>query len=164
MFLGTHACLPLIAASTTDIFRLSTNKKPLFTGWQLFFIALAGTLPDVLWPHMSRQARLSSWTHTIWFLIIALLIVYIVARKALKKDFLVFVLFFWIAIALHIMADGFSGGVSLLFPIKKVFGNYLIPWPLWGKIDLLMGSLAISMLILRNRLIQPGKKDRIRPS
>ncbi len=154
MYLGTHACLPLVAASITDIFRVISNRKPLFSGWQLFFIALAGTLPDLLWPHMSRQARLSSWTHTIWFLIGVLPIIYLVAKKVLKKNLLVFVLFFWLAIVLHVFMDGISGGVSLLYPIYNVFGHYYIPWPLWLKIDLFMMSISFTIIFLRHRIIQ----------
>lgn len=149
MFLGTHACLPVIAIGTVDLVRTSQKKEPLLKNWHLVFIGIAGMLPDLLWPHTSIQARLSSWTHTLWFLIVTLPIVYFISRRWIKKKLFMFVLFFWLAMALHIFADMVSGGVSFLYPIKEVFGTYYIAWAYWIRIDLLFVTATILVYLIR---------------
>ena len=53
-------------------------------------IAIAGAAPDVLSPHLSLHARLNSWTHNIWFLIGAIPVFYLLARKFAGERWLTF--------------------------------------------------------------------------
>jgi hypothetical protein len=114
MYVGTHVCLPVITVVSIDIIRVLRGKEGLLTNWQLFFIGVAGFLPDLLWPHLSRTGRLNSWTHTLWFLIVLLPLVLLFSRLIMKHKFLKFSLFFWLAAVSHVILDIISGGVRLL--------------------------------------------------
>lgn len=153
MFLGTHACIPLLSVGLVDTFRLNSKKSPVLKNKQFYLLGLAGILPDILWPHTSMHARLTSWTHTIWFLILSFPVIYLLAKKIIKQNYLTFVILFWTAGVLHVLTDVFSGEVSLFYPIQKVIGNRLIPWPVWMYSDITFVSVTIILLILRRRLL-----------
>jgi hypothetical protein len=64
----THALAPTLAAMMVDAIRVKKDRDRLFPGKALIAIGIAGALPDFLNPHLSLEARLSSWTHTLWFI------------------------------------------------------------------------------------------------
>lgn len=158
MLLGTHACIPLVTLGTIDIIRLSTNRAPLLKGWPFALVGVAGILPDVLWPHTSIHARLTSWTHTIWFLIGTFPVIWLIAKWTVRRSWRLFALFFWLAMALHIATDAISGGVSLLYPIEGVIGKYYIPWKYWIYSDIGFILVTIVLLSIRFSLLRQKKR------
>lgn len=141
-----HACLPLIIAKVANV--VPRNKSRILSNKQLFFIGIAGILPDLLWPHFSLQQRMSSPTHTIWFLLILIQIVYLLARSKAKEKYLRFTIFFIFAYASHLALDSISGGVNLLYPIKSKIGAYFISYQTWLFYDLLLAVITIILLVL----------------
>ena len=159
MYLGTHACLPVLIVSAIDIIRLSSKKTKFLNNRQLALIGLAGILPDFLWPHFSMQQRLNSWTHTLWFLLLLIPVVLLFARWKIKKDYLKFTLIFWIAASLHVLMDALSGGIKFFYPYGNVIGDYYISHPTWITWDivfisstalLLFSSFKIQTIIMKN--------------
>jgi len=152
MYWGTHIGIPILAASAIDLLRLKKKKKRIFTDRQIHFIGAAGVLPDILWPHLSLASRHSSWTHTLWFLILLLPIVLIVSKKLSPNNWKVFSIFFVAAALIHIVLDGLAGGVSFLYPLGEVYGDYYIPWKAWFYSDLVFVTItAITFYYLRKR-------------
>lgn len=155
MYIGTHVCLPVITVVTVDIIRVLRGKQKLLPNWQLFFIGIAGFLPDLLWPHLSRTGRLNSWTHTIWFLILLLPLTLLISKIIMKRKYLLFSILFWLAAVSHVFLDSISGGVRLFYPFNdRIIGNYLIPWPYWVRIDILFIIMLIVLLVNRRILIR----------
>ena len=152
MMLGTHAALPLIGVTALDIYRISSNKDRLTTNWQLFFIGIGGILPDLLWPHFSMEGRLSSYTHTLWFILLLIPVTYWISRKMNSKNVLFFSVVFVFAALLHIVTDAISGGVSFFYPIKGVWGTRLVPYYLWFEADMIFLSIALILNLIRYRL------------
>lgn len=152
MMLGTHAALPVIGVTALDIYRLFNNQERLLTNWQLFFIGVGGILPDLLWPHFSMQGRLTSYTHTMWFLFLIIPITYYIANKTYKKNVPVFTCFFVLAVALHLAIDAISGGISLFYPIKAIWGFSIVPFRLWITADIVLLSIMVTLNFVRYRI------------
>lgn len=146
-----HACLPLVIIKIADT--VSPHKSGWLSNKQLFFIAIAGILPDFLWPHFSLQQRLTSPTHTIWFLIFLIPVVYLLARWEEKENYLRFTFFFLFAYASHIALDSISGGVNLLYPIKSKIGAYFISYPTWLFYDLILAGLAMLLVFIKRKSV-----------
>ncbi|MEP4078979.1 metal-dependent hydrolase [Haloferula sp.] len=116
MFIGTHALLPACLALTTDDLRLAVRRGEAFPEWSIPLIALFGALPDICTPHLSLDARYSSWSHTLAFLA-ALLPVCIWVSTLFPKDRRLLVAFScWLAAFLHLAADAVAGGIPWLMP------------------------------------------------
>ncbi|MGW8180523.1 MAG: hypothetical protein ACWGQW_17455, partial [bacterium] len=116
MFVGTHAFLPVLAASLVNARKVRSGKRDLFTIKELMFIGITGCLPDLLSPHISLSARLSSWTHNIWFLFFSLPLFLAFASFVSPRHPLVLGTFLWVAIALHLLVDFGSGGITPFYP------------------------------------------------
>jgi hypothetical protein len=152
MMLGAHSCLPVIGVTAFEVIRVIQNKPRLVTNWQLFFIGIGGMLPDLLWPHTSMAGRLSSPTHTIWFIILLAPITFLLAKKYFDKNVIAFTFFFVFAALLHIVTDGISGGVAPLYPIKAIWGMRLIPFRIWIAADIFLLLFTFLLIYLRNWL------------
>lgn len=144
--------MPVIAIGSADIYRLHNNKQPVLTTAQLLLIAVAGILPDLLWPHTSMHGRLTSWTHTIWFLLVLFMVVYFISKRVLNKKHTTFAVLFWFAAALHIFADAISGGVAFFYPVEKVVGARHIPYRYWLYFDLVFVTVTAILFVMRSRL------------
>ncbi len=147
MFWGTHIALPVLAASSIELLRLRKKKARLLTNTQIRLIGLAGILPDVLWPHFSLHSRHNSWTHTLWFLIAVYLVVLIASRRFAPSNWKVFSALFVLGSFLHILADGFAGGVSFLYPLGEVYGGKYIPWNTWLYSDIVFVAATVLIVI-----------------
>jgi len=150
MYIGTHACLPLAIVSVIDIVRIQYRKDRLLNNIQYSLLALGGVLPDFLWPHFNMHQRLTSWTHTFWFLVIFFPVVYVLSKWLIKKNVLKFTIIFWMAALLHIFADAISGGVSFFYPFGKVMGSYVISHHSWITYDIILICLTVSLIFLRH--------------
>lgn len=128
----THALIPVICA------RLAVKRNVWMGRWTPYQIALAGASPDLLNPHLSLEARMTSWSHGLpaWLAFTAILIISsLVSRGKLPMS-----LVCWLsgAYLLHIACDAISGGVNLLYPVKTwVIGDYWIDPVWWVPLDVL---------------------------
>ena len=116
MFIGTHALLPVCLALTGDDLRLGSRREEAYPEWSLPLIAFFGALPDICTPHLSLDARYSSWSHTLAFLVGLIPFCIMVARYFPKGTRLTVGASCWFAAALHLAADAVAGGIPWLMP------------------------------------------------
>jgi hypothetical protein len=116
MFIGTHALLPACLALIGDDLRLASRREEAFPEWSIPAIALFGALPDICTPHLSLEARYSSWSHTLVFLGGLIPFCIWVATAFPKGRRLLVACTCWIAAALHLAADAVAGGIPWLMP------------------------------------------------
>ena len=64
MLIGTHALLPVCAGLLIENAALAKGRGHFFPPWSLPLIGFFGALPDLCTPHISLEARYSSWSHT----------------------------------------------------------------------------------------------------
>jgi hypothetical protein len=116
MFIGTHALLPVCLALCSDDIRLATRRKESFPEWSIPLIGLFGALPDICTPHLSLDARYSSWSHTLAFLATLLPICAWISSAFPQGTRLLLSCSLWLAAALHLAADAIAGGIPWLMP------------------------------------------------
>lgn len=143
MFVGTHSSLPVLAALATGAYCVRNGKRTLFTFRELVFIGLAGSLPDLLSPHISLGARLSSWTHNLWFLLGVVPVILAFAWLTSRPKLFLFGTFLLSGVALHLLVDMSSGGISPLYPFGPVLGFRTIPFRFWFHVDVILLSSAL---------------------
>lgn len=156
MYIGSHFAIPVVAATLVDLGRLVAGRNRLFSNRELLLVGFCGVLPDFLSPHLRLSARLTSWSHTVWFAVGLLPVLWFLFRKRSAGP-LRMTAFCWIAAVLHLLGDAVSGGIAPFYPLTGFrWGWYLVPWPLWGEIDLgmLAGTAALVFAATRwNRRI-----------
>ena len=140
MFVGTHAFLPVLVASAVNAYRVRSGRRSLFTVKELVLIGVAGSLPDLLSPHISLSARLSSWTHNLWFLLGSCPILLMSAWFLSRQKHLLLGIFLWAAVALHLIVDMSSGGISPFYPFEAVIGFRTVPFHYWFHLDVFLIS------------------------
>jgi len=146
----SHALMPVLAASATNIFTVKNSRQRLFSNLHLIIIGLAGAIPDIVSPHFSLSARHSSLAHTLWFLLAMYPIYLLVSKKLYKNRFLLFTNWLCLATALHLFFDSMSGGIPLFYPFGNVLGKYFIHYRYWVRIDIVILLLLRTMIILLN--------------
>ena len=136
----THALLPALLAAP-----LLSRRRPREYYASVGAVALAGALPDLLHPHLSLAARYASWSHSVFAwagVTLLLLLSALIFRQRVKP--IVFLLAA-LAYALHLCADGLSGGVAWLYPFAPgIVGRRMIPFHFWLQSD---GVLILAALI-----------------
>ncbi|MFP4309480.1 MAG: metal-dependent hydrolase [Desulfococcaceae bacterium] len=157
MYVGSHFAIPVVAATLVDLGCLAAGRSRLFSNRELLLVGFCGVLPDLLSPHLRLSARLTSWSHTVWFAIGLLPVLWMFFRKRETSSRWRMTAFCWIAAVLHLLGDAVSGGIAPFYPLTGFrWGWYLVPWRLWGKIDLgmLTGTAALVFAATRwNRRI-----------
>ena len=146
----THACAPVVVAMAVDALRLSTGHNRLFTNKHLIAIGCAGALPDLLNPHLSLRARYSSWTHTIWFLLVMYPVYTIICRKWFRERWILLTQFLWLATVAHIATDTISNGTRPLYPYGPVIKYRFIRGGVyhWVKYDLVFMAAIVILAVL----------------
>jgi hypothetical protein len=128
----THACAPALAAMIVDSIRVLRGRQRLFPGKYLISIGVAGALPDLLNPHISLAARLSSWTHTLWFILAIYPAYAILSGMWYRRRWILLTHWLWLATIAHLAVDTISNGTRPLYPYGPVIGCRLIragrPW------------------------------------
>lgn len=127
----THALAPVILT------RLLAG--PLWPRWRgLTAIGLAGALPDLINPHLTLEARMTSWSHGLpfWLLFsVSLLIASFLSKKRLS---LALAATCSAAYLFHLFCDAISGGVNWLYPFGDlVWGDYWVDPVFWVPLDVL---------------------------
>ena len=152
MFVGTHAFLPVLAASVVNAYRVKSRRRSLFTAKELVFIGVAGCLPDLLSPHISLSARLNSWTHNLWFLIGSIPVMVAIAWLLSSRRRLLFAAFLWAGVALHLLIDLGSGGIAPLYPFGSVIGFRTVPFRYWFHTDVFVIAVTLCLALWTRRM------------
>lgn len=152
MFVGTHAFLPVLAASALNALQVKRSRRSVFSIKELVSIGVAGCLPDLLSPHLSLSARLSSWTHNLWFLAGFIPIVILVAWLLAAKRHLLLATALWLALGLHLLIDMASGGISPLYPFGSVLGFRTVPFRYWFHTDILVITATLCLIFWSRRM------------
>ena len=147
MFVITHALAPVAIGAAANVARLAGGtRERLFSGVQLLLIGAAGASPDVLSPHLSLTARLTSPTHTIWYLLAVYPVFLLLALWFGKNRRLLLAHAMWLAVLLHLASDALAGGVAWLYPLDdRILGGRFIPYPFWW---LLSDAISVGLVIL----------------
>lgn len=127
----THALLPLMAV------RLATGRR--FSGWQLAAIGLCGAAPDLINPHLTLAARMSSWSHGLpaWGAMSVLCLVAVPLSRGRWRWSLA--VLGSLAYGLHLFCDAISGGINWLSPVGDAFwGDYWFPVVWWTPTDVVL--------------------------
>jgi hypothetical protein len=149
MLLGTHILLPIIPLAWRR-YKLSQEKKTGHKLREISVVGLFGALPDLLNPHLSLEARLSSWSHGLPFvgILTGLLLLGCIPKASpltiIRAAYLLF------AYGLHLFCDAISGGIAWLYPFSgKVIGAaYIKPGLLWFAADFFLVIAAYVLLRL----------------
>ena len=152
MLIGTHTLLPVCLGLALENASLAKGKGHFFPAWTLPVIGLFGALPDLCTPHISLEARYSSWSHTVWFLADLLPVCAMAASFFPKGSRLKVAAALWLASLLHLAADAVAGGIAWLQPWRPdIIGDYYIPPGQWYWWDAAFLLLAWVLLRLRPR-------------
>ena len=149
MLIGTHILLPIIPLAWRR-HKLLQEKKCGYKLHEFAVVGLSGALPDLLNPHLSLEARLSSWSHGMPFvgILAGLLLLGCIPKASpltiIRASYLLF------AYCLHLFCDGISGGIAWLYPFSDmVIGSAFIkPGLLWFASDFLLVITAYVLLRL----------------
>jgi len=131
----THALLPVVALSVD---RKRTNEDGvIYWNWRkLLLVAVAGALPDLLNPHLSLQARYSSWSHGLPALCVFSVILLLIWLLRQRKESLFFIVMA-AAYEMHLWCDLISGGIVWQYPLgNDVIGAYYISARWWVPLDI----------------------------
>ena len=150
MLIGTHTLLPVCLGLAIENASLAKGKGHVFPEWTLPVVGLFGALPDLCTPHISLEARYSSWSHTVWFLAALLPVCAIVASFFPTGTWWRVACACWLASVLHVAADAVAGGIAWLHPWRPdVVGGYYIPPSQWLWWD--AGFLFLTWFLVRLR-------------
>jgi len=146
----THALIPVICV------RLIARHPKWLGRWRLVQVGLAGALPDLLNPHFSLEARMTSWSHGLpfWFAVSTILVVgSIIGRGRLSLQGAICMS---MAYLLHIACDAISGGIDFLYPFGSwIWGYYWVDPLWWIPLDIILILLAYLLFrilpVLKNR-------------
>ena len=128
----THALLPALGI---HLYRKLRAQEAL--SWRSYLlVALAGAAPDLLNPHFTLEARLSSWSHSVFGLTGFILFVLILSQVKLCKLQFKFGLVLISAYVLHLFCDAIAGGIALFYPANSlVIGDYYVSAIWWIPVD-----------------------------
>ncbi len=152
----THALAPVL------ICRCLVAKKIPIKPLHYILIGVAGAMPDLLNPHLSLDARLSSWSHGVPFWLFVSIVFLIASRiKKLRLSTRLAVIFS-LSYLLHMICDGISGGLNWLYPWREfVWGDYWVDPLYWIPLDVFCILLAYYLFRLKP-LIEKAKQAKLR--
>ncbi len=117
---------------------------------------MAGALPDILTPHLSLEARFTSWSHGLpaWLTFTALLFLAAVIRRDVLN--LPLAVAMSLAYLFHLACDAISGGINWLYPIKDHFiGGYLVDPVFWTPIDVVLLLATYYLFRIQGKIRSP---------
>ena len=128
----THALIPLIAAGIYErSYRVDEGRRHLLSIKMLIAVGVFGAAPDILNPHLSLDARYTSWSHGLifWLILTVCISLFSVAKRKVLPPYMIP----WLsgAYLLHIICDAISGGVAWSYPFgQSIVGAYYVA-PIW---------------------------------
>lgn len=121
----THALLPVLVT------RLALPRATWAVGGKMAAIGIAGAAPDLINPHFSLEARMTSWSHGLpfWCALTVVLLMVSLWKKTLLPWQLGGALS--LAYLLHMACDAISGGINWGYPVRDLpWGKYWVN-PIW---------------------------------
>lgn len=150
MLVGTHALLPVCGCLIVDHVSVISGGDRVFPAKALWMVAVFGILPDVCSPHIMLEDRHTSYTHSVWFMGVVVLLAVITGMFFEKGRRLWVAMACWCATALHLLADAVSGGIAWLYPWREdVIGRFYIDLDYWAwseAVFVLLAWVLIRML------------------
>jgi hypothetical protein len=151
MLIGTHALLPVCGCLLADNLAVAAGRERMFPVRSLWIVGIFGVLPDLCSPHISLEARYSSWSHTVWFMAGLVLVAAMTGTFQQNGSRMLVAVACWLASALHLAADAVSGGIAWLYPWRDdVLGSYFIPPEHWMWFD--AGFVLLTWFLIRSVL------------
>lgn len=157
----THALIPLIAAGICErSYRPEEERCGNLSVNMIIMIAVFGAAPDILNPHLSLDARYSSWSHGIsfWLFLTLCLSLLSLARRNLIPPHMIA----WLsgAYLLHIFCDAVSGGVAWSYPFgRSVVGAYYVEPIWWIPLDVSLFLIAYGLFRVVPKMRRPHRKN-----
>jgi hypothetical protein len=125
----------------------------------LWLVGVLGVLPDLFSPHLSLAARFASRSHSIVFLVGAIILAAAAGSFFENGRRLLVPVVCWCAVVLHLAADALSGGIILGYPLfGEVVGGGYIPFRFWGWCDL--GLLGLTWCLWRRSVALDARRSR----
>ena len=150
MLIGTHTLLPVCLGLVAENASLAKGRGHVFPAWGLFAIGFFGGLPDFCTPHVSLDARYSSWSHTLWFMGAIIPVIAMIVSFFGKEGRWRLALGCWLATLLHLIGDAVAGGIPWLQPWSPhILGDYYIPAADWLWYDI--GFVLLTWILVRLR-------------
>ncbi|WP_338689617.1 metal-dependent hydrolase [Haloferula helveola] len=129
---ATHALAPLLIVHALGRSKWVARRK-------LWLVGLFGALPDLLCPHLSLDARMTSWSHGLpaWGgFTLALMVAVPLSRGWLGWRLAIACS---LAYLLHLFCDAIAGGINWLYPVADgIWGKYWVPPIYWTPIDIVL--------------------------
>ena len=159
MLVGTHALLPVAACLLVDNLRLAAGLDRLLPRRSLWWVGVFGVLPDLFSPHLSLAARFASRSHSMVFLVGAIILAAAAGSFFENGRRLLVAVVCWCAVVLHLAADALSGGIIFGYPLfGEVVGGAYIPFRFWGWCDL--GLLGLTWWLWRRSVALDARRSR----
>jgi len=139
--------MPLIAAGICECsYRSKEDRSNELSVKMLTMIAVFGAAPDILNPHLSLEARYSSWSHGISFWLLLTICISLLSMVRRKLIPLHMILWLSGAYLLHIFCDAISGGVAWSYPFgRSVVGEYYVDPIWWIPLDVALFLIAYGL-------------------
>jgi hypothetical protein len=139
MLVFAHFSVPFYSYYFTDrLLKNYKNERELFVYSSV--VGFTGIIPDILGIHLTLASRHNSFSHTLLAPLIAFLVSgLLVYFQQIPKRFL---LWFPLAVSLHLFLDALSGGIRL-FLFGEIIGSNMIESYLWGFFEIFFFSLLI---------------------
>lgn len=145
-----HILFPVAFAQSANVCRTRSGRAILFDWKALLIIGICGALPDILSPHMSWDARYSSFSHSIWFLLPAFFAVVLLSIRFPSLRLLLFCCY--LATALHVFCDLIAGGINVYGPFgRKIVGQYWVPFRHWIALDITAALFCLVSLLFAKK-------------
>jgi hypothetical protein len=143
----SHIAYPVLFAQSANLCRIQNHKTSFFKGKHLLLIGICGGLPDILSPHLGLEERYNSFSHSIFFLLLAAIAGAILLRIFPGHKRLIYVC--WSAAAFHFLCDMIAGGINLFGPFgRMVVGKHYLPFRFWIPLDvagILFSAVTLSI-------------------
>jgi membrane-bound metal-dependent hydrolase YbcI (DUF457 family) len=129
----SHALAPVILT------RLILGSSACRRRRHWLLIGLGGALPDLLNPHLSLEARMTSWSHGLPFWMAFSLTLIALAFSNRQRVPLKLAVLLSLGYFLHLICDAISGGINWLYPTGDwAWGAYWINPVYWVPLDIFL--------------------------
>ena len=153
MNIVAHVLFPIASARFANVYRSCRDKPRPFNWKHLLIIGLCGGIPDFLSPHLGLADRYNSFTHSISFLFLGLLIAILLSLKFPSWRVLFFCGYF--AAALHLFCDAIAGGINLYAPFgRMIVGRYYVAGRYWIALDVTAILFCLAPLLFNRSFIR----------
>jgi len=95
----------------------------------------------------------------VWFLLFSLPLLLAFACFVSRKHPLILGAFLWAAMALHLLVDLGSGGITPLYPFGSAHGFRTVPFRYWLHVDVIVVSLTIFLAVWTRKAMRSNMPE-----